>query len=58
MKHKSPIGMCERGMYLAQGCLLTPALAALVTRLFFYEKKFKDAKLCFGRPYRILAQSR
>lgn len=39
----------EQGMYLAQGYMLTPALAALVTRLFFYEKKFKDANLRFGR---------
>lgn len=39
----------EQGMYLAQGYMLTPALAALITRLFFYEKKFKDANLRFGR---------
>lgn len=39
----------EQGMYLAQGYMLTPALAALVTRLFFYEKKFKDANLRLGR---------
>lgn len=41
--------MGEQGMYLAQGYMLTPALAALITRLFFYEKKFKDANLRFGR---------
>lgn len=41
--------MGEQGMYLAQGYMLTPALAAWVTRLFFYEKKFKDASLRFGR---------
>lgn len=41
--------MGEQGVYLAQGYMLTPALAALVTRLFFYEKKFKDANLRFGR---------
>ena len=41
--------MGEQGMYLAQGYMLTPALAALVTRLFFYEKKFSDANLRFGR---------
>jgi hypothetical protein len=35
----------EQGMYLAQGYMLTPAIAALITRLFFYEKKFKDANL-------------
>jgi membrane protease YdiL (CAAX protease family) len=41
--------MGEQGMALAQGYMLTPALAALVTRLFFYEKKFKDANLRLGR---------
>ncbi|MBK6644242.1 MAG: hypothetical protein IPG44_00580 [Anaerolineales bacterium] len=41
--------MGEQGMYLAQGYMLTPALAALITRLFFYEKKFKDANPRFGR---------
>lgn len=41
--------MGEQGMYLAQGYMMTPALAAIVTRLFFYEKKFKDANLRFGR---------
>lgn len=39
----------EQGMYLAQGYMLTPALAAIITRLFFYENKFKDANLRFGR---------
>lgn len=29
--------------------MLTPAIAALITRLFFYENKFKDANLRFGR---------
>ena len=41
--------MGEQGMYLAQGYMLTPALAALITRLFFYERKFKDANLRLGR---------
>lgn len=41
--------MGEQGVYLAQGYMLTPALAAIMTRLFFYEKKFKDANLRFGR---------
>lgn len=40
--------MGEQGAYLAQGYMMTPALAALITRLFFYEKKFKDANLRFG----------
>lgn len=39
----------EQGMYLAQGYMLTPAIAALLTRLFFYENKFKDANLRLGR---------
>ena len=41
--------MGEQGMVLAQGYMLTPALAALITRAFFYEKKFSDANLRFGR---------
>lgn len=41
--------MGEQGMYLAQGYMLTPAIAAFVTRLFFYEKKFEDANLRLGR---------
>jgi len=39
----------EQGAYLAQGYMMTPAIAALITRLFFYEPRFKDAKLRFGR---------
>jgi membrane protease YdiL (CAAX protease family) len=39
----------EQGAYLAQGYMLTPALAALITRLFFYRPRFKDANLRFGR---------
>lgn len=39
----------EKGMYLAQGYMITPALAALITRLFFYKSKFSDAKLNFGK---------
>lgn len=38
----------EKGMYLAQGYMLTPALAAIITRIFFYRNKFTDAKLKFG----------
>ena len=41
--------MGEQGMYLAQGYMMTPALAAIITRLFFYENKFKDANLRLGR---------
>ena len=39
----------QQGMYLAQGYMMSPAIAAIITRLFFYEKKFQDANLRFGR---------
>ena len=39
----------EQGMYLAQGYMMTPAIAGIITRLFFHEQKFKDANLRFGR---------
>ena len=39
----------EQGLYLAQGYMLTPALAALIVRLFFYAPKFSDANLRFGK---------
>lgn len=39
----------ERGMMFAQGYMLTPALAALIVRGFFYDKKFSDANLRFGK---------
>src|SRR5262245_14119115 len=39
----------KEGAYLAQGYMLTPALAALITRLFWYQPGFKDANLRFGR---------
>jgi hypothetical protein len=29
--------------------MMTPTIAALITRLFFYENRFKDANLRFGR---------
>ncbi len=41
--------MGEQGAYLAQGYMLTPAIAAVITRLFFYKPRFKDANLRFGR---------
>jgi hypothetical protein len=41
--------MGQQGVYLAGGYMLTPALAALVTRLFFHTPHFKDAALRFGR---------
>lgn len=39
----------QQGVYLVQGYMLTPAIAALITRLFFYKPRFKDANLRFGR---------
>lgn len=41
--------MGEQGVYLAGGYMLTPAIAALVTRLVFHAPRFKDAHLRFGR---------
>ena len=41
--------MGKNGYYLAGPYMLGPAIAAIVTRLFFYEAKFKDAHLGFGR---------
>ena len=37
------------GNYIAQFYMLTPAIAAIITRLFFYEKKFSDANIRFGK---------
>ena len=39
----------EKGNYLAAFYMMGPAIAALITRAFFYEKKFKDANLKFGK---------
>jgi membrane protease YdiL (CAAX protease family) len=39
----------EQGAYLAQFYMLTPAFAAILTRLFFYKPKFSDANLRFGK---------
>jgi membrane protease YdiL (CAAX protease family) len=39
----------KSGAYLAQGYMLTPAIAAILARLFFYPPRFKDANLRFGR---------
>jgi len=43
----------QQGAYLAQAYMLTPAIAALITRLFFYKPHFKDANLRFGRACHI-----
>jgi len=37
-----------QGMLLIQAYMLTPAVAAILTRAFFYEPKFRDACLRFG----------
>lgn len=39
----------QKGLYFAQVYMLTPAIAAVITRLFFYEKKFTDAFLGLGK---------
>jgi len=39
----------QQGAYLAQAYMLTPAIAAIITRLFFYEPRFRDANLRFGK---------
>ena len=39
----------QQGAYLAQFYMLTPALAALATRLFFYRPRFSDANLRLGK---------
>lgn len=41
--------MGKAGNYLAGAYMLAPATAAIITRLFFYEKRFRDAHLGFGR---------
>ena len=43
------LALGQRGYYLAQAYMLTPALAAIVTRLFFYAPRFSDARLRRGR---------
>jgi CAAX protease family protein len=39
----------QQGNYLAGAYMLTPAVAAIITRLFFYKPHFKDANLRLGR---------
>ncbi len=39
----------KAGAYFAQGYMLLPAVAALLTRLFFDEGRFRDANLRLGR---------
>jgi membrane protease YdiL (CAAX protease family) len=40
--------MGQQGVYLAGGYMLTPAIAALITRLVFDKPRFKNANLRFG----------
>src|SRR5512136_1523863 len=39
----------QQGAYLAQLYMLTPAFAAILTRLFFYKPRFSNANLRFGK---------
>ncbi len=39
----------QRGYYLAAIYMMGPAIAAFITRLFFYEHRFRDAGLRIGR---------
>jgi membrane protease YdiL (CAAX protease family) len=39
----------QKGNFLAALYMLGPAIAAVITRACFYEKKFKDANLRFGK---------
>lgn len=41
--------MGKTGQYLAGPYMLGPAIAAIITRVFFYKRKFTDANLRFGR---------
>jgi hypothetical protein len=41
--------MGAQGVYLAGGYMVTPAIAALITRLLFHKPRFGDAFLRFGR---------
>ena len=39
----------QKAFFLAQFYMLTPAVAAIITRLFFHRDKFKDANIKFGK---------
>lgn len=39
----------QQGAYLAQFYMMSPAIAAIITRTFFYKPKFRDANLRFGK---------
>jgi uncharacterized protein len=39
----------QKGNYLAALYMIVPAITAIITRAFFYDQKFKDANLRFGK---------
>jgi len=39
----------QKGFYVGQFYMFTPAVSAVIARLFFYEKGFSDARLNIGR---------
>jgi membrane protease YdiL (CAAX protease family) len=39
----------QRGFYIAQFYMFTPAIAAVIARIFFYDRRFSDARLNIGR---------
>ncbi len=41
--------MGQKGLYIGQFYMFTPAIAAVITRALFYEKGFSDARLNIGR---------
>ena len=43
------LALAEQAVVLVQAYMLTPAIAAGITRAFFYNHKFKDANLRFGK---------
>lgn len=43
------LALADQAVFLVQVYMLTPAIAAGITRTFFYRPKFKDANLRFGK---------
>lgn len=48
------IALGKNGFWIAPWYVFMPALAAIITRTFFHEKKFKDAKLRYGKTKNYL----
>jgi membrane protease YdiL (CAAX protease family) len=46
--------MGQKGFYLGQIYMLLPAVAAIITRLFLYDQRFRDAHLRLGRARNYL----